>query len=337
MIPGLASRPLLRATATATAAAAPARRAPPAIFANYARRELPLVLEAARRVPPQNPVVIGTYGINKDDALAAHSLPNGRYAPIFALVRKKAPALFEGIPELKDLKTWKEGFDAGKEIGLRMRDRIEAAQAAGVKIDSWQLDELWPSLTDNDNPLRDQIGREYIRGAVEGLSQGRNGELMKGYVYVAKFNRLAERGNSGEMKRMWATLDRATLGVLGEEYPPFRGDPADAAARHARGVDLVKRYGEHGANVAKKYIPTLTPGFRGSPSLGGRQPGQSVEEARAWQDRYTDLRSAQSKGGIGFYGLVRTRDGRIGDADPEVIRNLAEDVRRTLLAINAAR
>src|SRR5687767_4254547 len=120
----------------------PRDRAPPAIFANYARRDLPLVLEAARRVPQKNPAVIGTYGINKEDADAAHSLPNGKYAPIFVLVREKAPALFEGVPEIKDCKTWKEGFDGGLEVGRRMRDRIEAAQAAGVKIDSWQLDEL---------------------------------------------------------------------------------------------------------------------------------------------------------------------------------------------------
>jgi hypothetical protein len=306
----------------------------PAIFANYARSELPLIIDAARRVPPKNPAVIGTYGINKEDADAIHKLPNGKYAPVFVLVRKKAPSLFEGIPELKDCKTWKEGFDAGKEIGLRMRDRIEAAKAQGVQIDSWQLDELWPSLGDNDDPTRDQIGREYIRGAIEGISRGRNDELMQGYVYVAKFNKLAERGNEGEIKRMWATMDRACLGILGEEYPPFRGDPATAAERHAHGVDLVRGYGEHGANVAAKYIPLLTPGFRGAPSLGGRQPGQTVAQAEAWQDKYTDLRTAQGAAGIGFFGMVRSKAGAIADADLQVIKNLAEDVRRTLLTIN---
>lgn len=313
---------------------APARPAP-AIFANYAKRELPLILDAARRVPANNPAVIGTYGINKSEADAIHALPNGKYAPIFVLVRKKAPGLFEGIPEVKDCKTWKEGFEAGLEVGRRMRDRIEAAKANGVQIDSWQLDELWPSLTDNDDPLRDQIGREYIRGAIEGISRGRNDELMQGYVYVAKFNRLAERGNAGQIKRMWATLDRACLGVLGEEYPPFRGDPAKAAERHAHAVDLVRAYGEHGANVAAKYIPLLTPGFRGASALGGQQPGQTRAQAEAWQDKYTDLRTSQGAAGIGFFGMVRTRDGEIGDAAPRVIQNLAEDVRRTLLAINA--
>ena len=70
-----------------------------------------------------------------------------------------------------------------------MRDTIETARANGVPVDAWQLDELWPSLSDGVNPERDSIGREYIRGVIEGISRGRDGVLMPGYVYVAKFNK----------------------------------------------------------------------------------------------------------------------------------------------------
>ena len=312
------------------------RTSRPAIFADYAQRDLPTLLDAARRVPPTNPVVIGTYGINKDDALAVRSLPNGRYAPVFVLVRRKMPRLFEGIPEVKDLRTWAQAFSAGQEIGRRMRDRIESAKAAGVPIDAWQLDELWPSFTDNDNPPRDQIGREYIRGVVDGISQGRDGKLMQGYLYVAKFNKLAQLGNSGEMKRLWTTLDRACLGLLGEEYPPFSATPAERARPHARAVDLLAGYGPHGKALAARYIPLLTPGLRESNALGGRRPGQSTAEAQAWQDRYTDVRVSQGIAGIGFFNFSRN-DADLGNADPRVVRTLAEDVRRTLQALNATR
>jgi hypothetical protein len=313
----------------------PTPRPAPAIFANYAKRDLPAILDAARKVPAGNPAVIGTYGINKEEALAIKALPNGQYAPIFGLVRAKTPKYFEGIPEVADLKSWAEAVNAGKEVGRRMRDAIEAARANGVPVDSWQLDELWPSLSDGQNPERDAIGREYIRGVIEGISRGRDGVLLPGYVYVAKFNKLADVGNGPQMKRMWATLDRATLGVMGEEYPPFRGTAQERAAGHAQAVELVREYGEHGANVARKYMPLLTPGNRPGGALGGRQPGQTLEQAQRWQDQYTDVRVSEGVAGIGFFGFVKTREGDIGDTDPELIRRLADDVRRSMLALNA--
>ena len=306
---------------------------PPAAIFSYYEAEHRTALTASikrAKLPPGTPTYMGTYGVSEEDSEAAHSLSGGQYAPGFALVRDKFPGVFAGrekgvkgdkahageVPELKELAGQKNAASAayawGKEIGRRFRDKIREAQGQGIPVETWQLDEVWPSAS-KSRTGPPAVSREYIRGAIEGLAEGRaamHDQYLPGLVHVAHPGDLARLGNSGEMAKFWKTLDEATLYVLGEEYPPFKGGVAGAKAAADRadaGVDALQQDGKHGKSIAKKYVACLTPGYRhakpkadGTPndSLGGERPGQSAASVDAWRATYMNERMHDGVAGI---------------------------------------
>ena len=117
----------------------------------------------------------------------------------------------------------------GVELGARFRDTLRAAAVA----DTWQLDEI---VAECAGPAGRPY-RELTRGALRGLTFGRpalGDRPLQGFVWWAKTAHvLASRPITPELEAFWRMLNRSCLGLIGEEYPAFAGDPR-AAARARR-------------------------------------------------------------------------------------------------------
>lgn len=322
------------------------------------KTDLPKLITAVQqaKLPAKVPVYLGTYGISAEQSALIHkSLPNnGKYAPLFGLVRKKTeqnpnsywntrapgvpgPAAFAGrIPTLKEIKL--ANPDPGKagalsvawgtELGRRMRDQIEAAKKAGVKIDSWQLDELWPTAASASGGNARMI-RQLFRGVLLGLVDGRperKDAKMPGMAHVAHFNALAKLPMTEEMTRFWQALNHSTHRVVAEVYPEFRGDARARATQMLEGKrHLAHMSGIRGA-VARKYMLGLTPGFRRAPGLGGQLDG-NFARADKWRDAFMEQALSEGVTAIGQYNWMRNpvRNGAEND-DPRVMRSILQDI-----------
>ena len=163
---------------------------------------MPTLLAAVRRarLPAGVPVYVGSYGPSVAVAQEVAALPEGRYAPMFALTnewyrqRRRLPPeqalmskrLGGQVPPLAQLRSTSARVSWGVELGARYRDAIRAAGDAGAKVDAWQLDEIVPSAA---APAAGTPIRELTRGVVRGLAIERPifGDLaMRGFVWVAQ-------------------------------------------------------------------------------------------------------------------------------------------------------
>ena len=131
-------------------------------------------------MPEGIPVYVGSYGPSGDVAQQVAELPNGRYAPLFALdepyyreQRRVPPEQAGGldprfagaVPPLSRLGSTNLRVSWGVELGSRYRDQIRQTQDAGFVVDSWQFDDVVPSAARTvGSPLR-----EFLRGVLRGL------------------------------------------------------------------------------------------------------------------------------------------------------------------------
>jgi hypothetical protein len=308
---------------------------PVALITNFSKTGFPRILaqiEAGPR-PPIADWYVGTYGISKPMAEKI-TAAGFRYAPVFAIqphtsanvrekrrVRKAEASLldpaFAGeiptsgspaiIPPAKR-RAW------GIELGQRYRDYMRKQRAAGVPIDTWQFDEILGQCASS------AAFRDFVGGILRGLAEGRP-ELAdrpeKGFVWFGfrALSELPSPASSDEVARFWKEVARATLFLVGEEYPFFRGNVTaaarDRAVGHQRLVGGIRELG-------RKYICAMTPGWKSSPGLRGHVAGTSPEFVTDWRQRFIEARIAlQRPRGYGQFSFTREnlRPGeRIDDA-----------------------
>ena len=86
-----------------------------------------------------------------------------------------------------------------------------------------------------------------------------------------------------ELATFWRVLNRAALGLVGEEYPEFAGDPRAAARAGAVGQRGLEAGGPVRRALGRKYLAGLTPGYRRAVGLRGNVHGWPREEVNAWR------------------------------------------------------
>jgi len=295
---------------------------------------------AAGPKPPVANWFVGTYGINK--ATAAKAAEAGcKYAPVFCIqptTGKRArmqrrlskqdaavvgdvehageiPGTSDGkvIPP-RDRRVW------GVELGRRFRDDIRAARAQGLKIQTWQFDEVLGECrgAGGTNPHR-----EFLGGVLRGIAEGRprlGDRREQGFVWVAftALKDLSGRPIAGDLQRFWEDLDAAALFFVGEEYPSFTGPPATAAAQRSVGhTSLLGSAGTIRRGLGQRYILGMTPGWLPFTALGGVVGGSPVATVNAWRDGFIDARIAKRRPrGFAQFNFVKdnVRAPRLEDA-----------------------
>jgi hypothetical protein len=191
----------------------------------------------------------------------------------------------------------------GVELGRRFRDELRAASRAGVAVGSWQLDEIQAEAAGRHG----REHRELTRGAVRGLLLGRpalGDRSRQGFVWWAHTAfTLPRRTITPELEAFWRLLQRACLGLVGEEYPDFSGPPAAAARAQAAGQRALRGGGPVRGALARKYVAGLTPGHHLAPGLGGNTHGLSREAVNRWRAAYVRARAAAAPAGFAEFNF----------------------------------
>ncbi|MFL5921967.1 MAG: hypothetical protein ACJ75D_11750 [Gaiellaceae bacterium] len=311
------------------------------VLSYFEPRELATIVASIReaKLQPRTPLYIGSYGVGDRIAARVHELPHARYAPMFhiqpgwhwerrrlerrlerdLLARNPRSNRLAGplppLPALLRLPaatrvTW------GVELGARFRDTLRAAGVA----ETWQLDEI---VAECAGP-QGRPYRELTRGVLRGLAFGRpavGDRTQRGLVWWAKTAHvLPSRRITAELTVFWRMLDRACIGLIGEEYPDFAGDPRATARRAAAGHDRLRRGGPVRRSLARKYISGLTPGFRLVPGLGGNVRGLPRDEAERWRSQYLRARAAAGVSGFAEF------DFRFENSARPVVRELLREL-----------
>jgi len=286
-------------------------------------------------LPRTAPVYIGSYGVSDRIGERVHALPQGRYAPMFHIQpgwfwerRRLDPSaekellshnpgsqrLAGPLPELPQLLrvptatriTW------SVELGARFRDTLRASAVA----DTWQLDEIVAECAGRSG----KPYRELTRGALRGLTFGRpvlGDRPLQGLVWWAKTAHvLPARPLTPALAAFWRMLNRACLGLIGEEYPVFAGDPRAAARAGAAGQRRLRQGGPVRRALSRKYLCGVQPGFRLAPGLGGNTHGLPRVEALRWRAAYLEARAASGVAGFAEF------DFRFENSPPTVVREL---------------
>lgn len=281
-------------------------------------------------MPEGIPVYVGSYGPSGDVARQVAELRNGRYAPMFALQEpyyreqrrvppdqadKLDPKFAGPVPPLSSLGSTSLRVSWGVELGSRYRDQIRQTQDAGFVVDSWQLDEVVPSAARTGGaPLR-----EFLRGVFRGLLLGRpklEDARAQGLVWVAHSALgLARLPITSELASFWNMLSQAALGYIGEEYPPFEGNPRTVARSQASGQRALAAAGPVRKALSRKYVAGMTPGYHLEPGLGGNVHGWSRPQVNSWRAQYVDQRARDGAAGLGEF------DFRFGNSAPTVVHD----------------
>jgi hypothetical protein len=295
-----------------------------ALFSYFELDDLPRLMDAiaASGMPAGTRVHVGSYGVNAEASIIVRTFQGGRYSPMFkAEVRTAAwerrrltPAeerrvsrRFSGrVPDEPDLlrlsTAQRTGW--GIELGRRYRDTIRHARAEGVRVDSWQLDELGTQLA---GPQGRQH-REFVRGVLQGMSFGRRvlGDTEgKGFVWATRRAlRLAALPVDRELRAFWQQLERASFRLVGEEFPDFVGDPARSARAWADGQRALASGGPVRRALAGRYVAGMTPGYRIGHGLGGNVRGLPRAEVIRWRNGYVAERARLGVAGFGEFHFV---------------------------------
>jgi hypothetical protein len=313
---------------------------PVALITNFKPTALPRILHQIAAGPPVADWYIGHYGISKK--MAERITAEGfRYAPICAIqpqssnlrarrqlrkhekekVRLHDPdsARFAGqIPATGDpaivppskRRAW------GIEFGRRYRDYMRRNRDAGVDVHTWQFDEIVGKCATNAG------FRAFVGGILRGLAEGRpelEDELEQGFVWFS-FKALTELDDpadpADDVARFWEEVTRATLFLVGEEYPEFTGLPTDAARVKAKGH---KRLSGSLQQLRRKYICGMTPGWKlSSPGLGGNVGDKTPDDVTDWRRDYIDARLALQRprgyGQFSFTGKGNLKPEHLDDA-----------------------
>jgi hypothetical protein len=302
----------------------------------------------AAKLPAKTPVYVGSYGVSREICEQVQKLPNGRYAPMFHVQpgwyweRRRLPGRdtrvllarnprtvrlagpLPSLPQLLRLPSSTTRVTWGVELGARFRDALRAAGASGFAPDTWQLDEI---VAECAGPVGRQY-RELTRGVVRGLVFGRpalGDRTKRGFVWWAKTAFvLPGRQITPELTAFWRLLDRACLGLIGEEYPAFVGDPRAAARREASGQRQLSRGGPVRRSLARRYVAGLTPGYRLAPGLGGNTQGLPRGKVNVWREAYMRTRAAAGVAGFAEFNFRFGNSKRVVMQD--VLNELAEVV-----------
>jgi hypothetical protein len=293
---------------------------PIALIAAFSGVALPRIL-AEIAAGPQPPIAdwhVGTYGIDPADARTIRN-SGCRYAPVFGIQPSTSAGFREGrkLPAADEAKlepTFKgpiPGDDVipserprawGIELGRRYRDAMRKRRQAGVRIETWQFDEILGECSFSIEH------RAFVGGILRGLTDGRpklRDRKKRGFVWTAftAMTRLPAPTASAEIGQFWRDLDHATLFLVGEEYPFFRGSATSAAATFSEGH---RRLAALHPRLAQKYIVGMTPGWIISDGLRGNPPPRSsVATVRTWRQGYVGARNGlQHPSGYGQFNFV---------------------------------
>jgi hypothetical protein len=283
---------------------------------------------------------VGTFGVNRAAAERIVAVPACAYAPVFGVQpdtsmqarmrRQLSPAETSRVGDAAhageipgssagqvippgDRRAW------GIELGRRFRDALRAARAQGIPIGTWQFDEV---LGECGQPGSSNPHREFVGGVLRGLAQGRpalGDTPEKGFVWTARtaVTRLPNLPIAGDLQLFWEDFDAAALFLVGEEYPPFRGDPAVVARRFSDGHRaLVDSSGTIRRSLGNRYVVGMTPGWRRATG-GGNVDGKPLADVTRWRQGFIDGRiAAQRPRGFGQFNFVveNTRPNRVEDA-----------------------
>ena len=346
----LLSAAALSASAAAPVGAEPAFAPPVVVLANYDSHHLPRLIQAVRRsgMPPGTPIYFGNYygsgfagrKVRVPEPVRSrqiHRVPGGRYAPLFTLapstfwrgreVRAGGRAHRGPMPSLRRIlhDSASSAYHWGKELGRRFRDHIRRRRAAGVRIDTWQLDEI---LSNSIGPVGRRV-REFGRGALAGVTHGRrqlHDRPLQGIVWVAhRALGLAGHPLDRELTAFWNTVNGAALRVVGEEYVQFGGDPAAVAASAAVPQKTLTRAPDVRGTIAAKYVVGMTPGYLRLPDLGGNVHHRSRRYVMNWRQSFVQARAAIGAAGFAEFNF-RSRNSTPA-AMGDVLKALAAGVR----------
>jgi hypothetical protein len=108
---------------------------------------------------------------------------------------------------------------------------------------------------------------------------------------------------TAELAAFWRILNRASLGLIGEEYPEFVGDPVVAARAMGAGQRALRRGGSVRQALARKYVAGLTPGYRLAAGLGGNTRGRSRQAVIRWREVYVRTRATSGPAGFAEFNF----------------------------------
>ncbi|MGI8438664.1 MAG: hypothetical protein ACR2NV_00420 [Thermoleophilaceae bacterium] len=325
------------------------------VLSHYASNHLPRLVAALNGsgMPEGTPVYFGTYyGSGKPSHRRQRArkveaaVPSGRFAPIFPIqpswfwerrrvlpgeefkLKQAGVGVRRGrLPRMKRLLRLSSGARVrwGEELGRRFRDRIRSKERNGVDIATWQFDEI---LSQAAGPAG-RRHRDLAKGVLRGLTFGRpvlGDKEQAGIVWMAhRALPLASRRARGDLPDFWATLDRASLVFVGEEYPDFTGSASRAARRQSLGHRALRRAGGPRGSLASKYVVGMSPGYRLGVSLGGNVRHRRRGGVNAFRDNYIAARLRQGVAGFGEFNF-RSSNSRRRVMD-DVMKALARGAR----------
>ena len=272
---------------------------PVVLLSYFTLRDLGNLLDAVRRsgIAQQADVYIGSYGANPRTANAVHE-EGTRYAPMLGL----RTVLPKPLPS-----TAARRIAAGRAVGRSFRDKM------GDSAETWQFDEISRLVT------RSRATREFARGVLDGLHD----DSLRGFVWLAHsaFG-LASQPVDAELSAFWQTLSAAASHVVGEEFPPFAGDPVAAAHAMDAGRRALAAGGPVRRSLARRYQAGITPGYRLAPGLGGNVNHRSRAYVNSWRTRYL---SARREAGLRDFAVFNFR---FGNASPQVMNDVLRAVAR---------
>jgi hypothetical protein len=322
----------------------PSPQRPVALITAFSDAVLQRILNeiAAGPRPPVADWFVGTFGVNKAAAERVAGVRGCRYAPVFGiqpatsmqarLKRRLSKELASRVGDAAhageipgssdrqvipphDRRAW------GIELGRRFRDELRANRSRAFPIELWQFDEVLGQCGQAGSSNRH---REFVGGVLHGLAQGRpelDDRPQKGFVWVARTAVMAAGlpglPFAGDVPPFWQDLDRAALFLVGEEYPPFTGNPGSASQVFSDGHRALVRKTGVRRSLADRYVVGMTPGWRLVPGLGGNVGGKTPAEVTTWRNGFIDARTAARRpAGFAQFNFVQenARPNRVEDA-----------------------
>ncbi|HMI99370.1 MAG TPA: hypothetical protein VK488_06020 [Gaiellaceae bacterium] len=299
------------------------------LFSYFELQDLQRLMDAiaASGMPAGTRVHVGSYGASREASEIVLAYDGGRYSPIFKALERTAgwerrrltpeeerhvSRRFSGrVPDEPDLLrlSTAQRLAWGVEVGRRYRDTIRHARQAGVRINSWQVEELGTQLAGSQG----RQYREFVRGVLQGMTFGRrvlNDPEQKGWVWgTRRALRLALLPINQELNAFWHQLNRASFRIVGEEFPDFVGDPARTARTWSDGQRALAAGGPVRRSLASRYVPGMTPGYRIGHGYGGNVGGLSRAGVNRWRNGYIAERARVGVAGFGEY-LFRYENSR---------------------------
>jgi hypothetical protein len=96
-------------------------------------------------------------------------------------------------------------------------------------------------------------------------------------------------------------LASATFGLVGEEYPPFSGNPEAVAQAYAAEQRELARGGSIRKELAERYLVRMNPGWHLGSDLGGNVHRWPRSEVNRWRAKYVDERARIGVAGFAAY------------------------------------